>query len=283
MRKLLVLAGVALIAVLVPASPAAANLKCDGAFTGSFGRDVVVPEGATCTLTDATVEDDIEVLKGGTLLATNTTVGDDVQIHRDAFGQLSKSRVGDSVNGRTALTVLVDSGTTVGGEIRTRSTFLVFVFDSTVGEQIDVHDTPAELSGKVNICGNTVQAGKIHVLNSGTDILVGDADPLVECAGNTVQNGDIEIEQNLTDVELIIEANSVLKGDLEVSDNRGPSEKRVSYNIGGDELECKGNDTPFTAAANTGWKELEGQCAEQPDSGVSQQADAESSGIVPAQ
>jgi hypothetical protein len=283
MRKLLVLAGVALIAVLVPASPAAANLNCNGAFTGSVSGDVVVKQGTTCTLTDATVQDDIEVLAGGILFATNTTVGDDVQIHRDAFGQLSNSRVGDSVNGRTALTVLVDSGTTVGGEIRTRSTFLVFVFDSTVGEQIDVHDTPAELSGTVNICGNTVQGGKIHVLNSGTDILVGDADPDVKCAGNTVQNGDIEIEHNFTDVELVVEANNVLKGDLEVSDNRGPSDKRVTYNIGGEELECKDNETPFTAAANTGWMELEGQCAEQPDSGVSQQAGPDSSGIVPAQ
>jgi hypothetical protein len=258
MRKFLVL-GIALAALMATTSPAAANFRCDGTFTGiAVDGDLVVPPGATCNVTGATVEDDIELLATGILVATDTTVGEDVQIHRDAVGELNNSDVGDSVYGRTADTVFIHNGSTVGGGIRTFSTLNVFVFSSTVAEQISVRDTPAELSGRVNICGST--AGRIHVADSGTDILIGDPNPLVECAGNIVQTGDLEVEENFVDVELAIGANTVLVGDLEVSNNTGPAEKPILNNTGSAELECTGNEQPFLATGNTGWAEFEGQC-----------------------
>ena len=258
MRKLLVLA-IALAALMAATSPAAANFRCDSTFTGiTVDDDLVVPPGATCSVTGATVEDDIEVLANGTLVATDTTVGEDVQIHRDAYGELNSSDVGDSVYGRTADTVFIHNGSTLGGGIRTFSTLNIFVFNSNVAQQISVRDTPAELSGRVNICGNT--AGRIHVADSGTDILIGHTDPLAECAGNTLRTGDLKVEDSFVDVQLVVEANTLLVGDLEVSDNTGPALKSVSNNTGIAELECEGNEQPFQATGNTGWTEFEGQC-----------------------
>ena len=50
--------------------------------------------------------------------------------------------------------------------------------------------------------------------------------------------------------------------DLEVNRNGGPVEKFVEDNTGGEELECFGNEDPFTASGNTGWRVEEGQCAD---------------------
>jgi len=109
----------------------------------------------------------------------------------------------------------------------------VFLFDSAVGEDVQVEDT----SGTVNVCGVQV-TDDIQVEDSGRDILVGDT--LGGCGGNTV--GD----------------------DLEVNRNSGPVEKFVQDNTGGDELECERNEDPFTASGNTGFREIEDQCVEPP-------------------
>jgi hypothetical protein len=149
--------------------------------------------------------------------------------------------------------VFLHGGTTVGGEVETSSTFQVFVFDSTVGDDIEVHRT----SDIVNICGNLV-ADDIEVTSSGRDILVGD--PAAPCAGNTVGD-DIEVERNNVDVELIVRGNTVAD-DLEVNRNRGPADKFVQDNTGGDKLECRDNEEPFVGAPNSGFARVEGdQCA----------------------
>jgi hypothetical protein len=241
MRKLLVLGGAALIVLLATASNAAAHgssstFTCTGTITGQTLDDVEVPANEACTLVDSTVNGDVSVRENAYLQATNTDVS-------------------ESVTGYDALTIFIDTGSTVGGRVRGYSTFQVFVYNSTVGGDIKVSDT----DDRINICGTTLEHGNIWVFDSGTDILIGD--PLTEgCPGNTLQEGDIRVEDNFTDVEFVIRANTVAD-DLRVFDNEGPVEKFVQDNTGGDELECSGNEDPFTASGNTGFASSEGQCA----------------------
>jgi hypothetical protein len=242
MRKLLVLVGAAALALLVLSPSASAkSTSCNGTLTGqTISGDLVVPDGGACTI-------------------VNSTVGDDVWVGEDAFFQSTGSEIGDHVEGNRSLTVFIDTGSSVGGDVEANRTAQVFVYNSTI-------DGPVEAwraSDQVQICGNTID-GKVHVHRSGTDILIGD--PLaVGCPGNTVTNGHtVDVEDNFTDVELVVRGNAIHGGDLRVIDNSGPSDKFVQNNTGGDDLECFGNEQPFTASDNTGWNDLRGQCAVPP-------------------
>lgn len=244
MRKLFILVGMVLMAVLAMSSSATAkSTTCDTTLVGqTISDDLVVPAGATCII-------------------DNTTVGDDVKVGRDAYFQASNnSKIGDDVEARRALVVFIDSGTTVGDDVEIKDTPQALVFDSTIGGHIEI----SRAAEQVNVCGNTVD-GRIQVRDSERDILIGD--PLtVGCAGNTVLDGHrIRVEDNSVDKELVIRGNDVQGGDLEVNDNSGAAGKFVENNKGGDSLECRGNEQPFTASGNTGWNRKKGQCAAVPE------------------
>jgi hypothetical protein len=212
-------------------------LTCQATETGVTVDEVIVPADSACTL-------------------VNSKVTGDVHVASNAFFQADNSAIGGNVRGNQALTVFLNTGTTVGGSVKTRGTAQVFVFNAAVGGDLDVEET----TEVVQVCGTTVERGDLEVERSGTDLLIGD--PQAEaCAGNTVTRGDVEIERNFTDVEFVVRGNTI-GGDLEVNRNSGPAEKFVQDNVGGDELECERNETPFSASGNSGWRKLEGQCAE---------------------
>jgi hypothetical protein len=239
MRKLSIFPVVALIALLAISSPAAAGTKfqCEGVETGVTADHVVVPTDGACTLTGSTVTGNVYVGRNAYFEATNTDIAGKVSAYRSQ-------------------TVFINTGSTVGGSVRTDKTVQVFVFNATVGGDIDVNRT----TEVVQVCGTTVTSGDVEITRSGLDLLFGDP-ATVDCAGNTVSEGNVEIEHNFTDVEFVVRGNTISIGDLEVNNNRGPVEKFVEDNTGGDELECFGNEEPFTAAGNTNWASQEGQCA----------------------
>jgi len=240
MRKLLAFPGLALVVLLATAPPAAAghNLRCDSEQTGITVREVFVPRDASCSLSGVTVTRSVHVSRGAFFAAAETAIGGKVRADR-------------------AQTVFLDTGTTVGGSVKSHGTAQVFVFNAVVGGDLEVERT----SEVVQVCGTTIERGDLEIERSGTDLLIGDPQA-VECGGNTVHRGDVEIERNFTDVEFVVRGNAIPNGDLEVNRNTGPVEKFVQGNTGGDELECERNEAPFTATGNTGWGDTEGQCAE---------------------
>jgi len=238
-RRLLVLSGLVLIAVLAMASVAQADddaADCDGTATGlTIKGDLNVPSGASCQLINTTVRGDVKVRTGSYFEAQNTTIRGDVKA-------------------RKSQTVFIQGGSTVKGNVDADRTSQVFLFASTVAGNVDVE----RADDKVNVCGITVTGG-IEVTKSGRDILIGD--PLADdCAGNVVKRGSIEVTDNSTDVELVIRGNTITRGDLVVKRNEGTSDKIVEDNKGGDDLVCKDNDAPFSASGNTGWDKKIGQC-----------------------
>ena len=240
MRKLAVVLGMGLVASIVMAAPAAAttSFQCNEVVTGGSFHDVTVPRDGSCTLIDSTVSGKVKVKRG-------------------AFFQATGTDIARGVYADDALTVFIDTGSTVGRSVEVDDTAQVFVFNATIGRDIEVDDA----SEVVQICGTTVTKGDVEVTDSGIDILVGDPQA-VDCAGNTVADGDVELNHNRAEIEFVVRGNTIPSGDLEVNRNRGPAEKFVEDNTGGDELECWGNESPFTASGNTGWDEKEGQCRE---------------------
>jgi hypothetical protein len=225
------------------------DFRCNGVFEGRTYDDVVVPRGGACTLIGARIKGNVTALRNGYLHATNTRVRGDVE-------------------GSAAQTIFIDAGSRVGGSIEADRAAQFFVFNSTVGEDIE----PERTREVVQICGNTVREGNIEVRRSGpdksrpvaerpgTDILIGD--PLTAgCRGNVVKRGHIKVVRNFTDVEFVIRGNRIRRGNLEVLGNTGPVTRFVEQNTGGRRLRCRQNGLPLTAAGNTGWDRVEGQCA----------------------
>jgi hypothetical protein len=212
-------------------------LTCTAELTGVSVDEVIVPADGSCILTDSAVNGNVSVGQNAYFQATNTAIG-------------------GKVRANAALTVFIDSDSSVGRSVEASDTAQVYVFNATVNGDIDV-DRAAEV---VQICGTTVPNGDVEVKHSGTDLLIGD--PQAEgCAGNTVSRGDIEIEHNVAEIEFVVSGNAVTLGDLEVKNNSGSVEKFVQDNTGGDELECFGNSPTFTASGNTGFVRAKGQCA----------------------
>jgi hypothetical protein len=237
MMKRFVVVSVAMLAGLLwSASPAAAaDLECNGTFSGTFD-DVVVPENGVCFLNSSTVTDDIKVKRNGYLEARDTSVA-------------------DNVRGKKAQTIyMVDSN--VGGDVKAKKTAQVFLFSMTIDGDVRVKHA----KDKVNICGVRIVDGDLKVARSGTDLLIGDPQA-VDCPGNLIENGDVEVSDNWTDVELVVRGNGIPRGDVTVDENEGPSDKFVQDNTGGKTLRCKHNEQPFVGTPNSGFKRYKGQCS----------------------
>lgn len=249
--KFLGLMAVCVTALLAIASPAAArpDFKCDGVFKGKTYDEVVVPRNAACTLIDSTVTGNVKALRGSYLQASRTAIRGDIE-------------------GKAAQTVFIEAGSKVGGSVESVGAAQFYVYNSTVGEDIE----PERTTEVVQICGNTVRKGNIEVRRSGpdkdvavaqrpgTDILIGD--PLtVGCRGNLVKRGDVIVARNFADVELVIRGNQIKRGDLQVVRNTGPVAKLIESNTGGDRLICRDNGTPLSTVDNKGWDHKLGQCA----------------------
>jgi hypothetical protein len=210
------------------------TFRCDGVFTGVKLKNVFVPPNGSCTLTNSRVRRDVFVAQEGFFQATNTRIRGDVKAWK-------------------ALTVFIDTGSTVGDDVSAGRTHQVFVFGATVFGAVRVEQS----DDKVQVCGSDI-GDDLKIKRSGRDILVGD--PLaVACAGNNV-DGDVKIAENVVDVEITVRGNTIGE-DMRVLGNTGTAAKFVENNVGGDTLSCQGNDPPFTASGNTGWIQTEGQCA----------------------
>ena len=237
MHKLLLGFGVALVALTAMASPAAAaTFNCNEVVTGGTYDNVTVPRDGACTLIDSTVAGNVEVKTNAYFEAGNTDIAGKVRAYR-------------------ALTLFIDSETTVGRDVKADDTAQVYIFNAQVARGIGVEDT----TEVAQICGNLVADGDITSATALPTSSSGTRSPTV--GGNTLTNGDIELHRNFTEVEFVVRGNTV-SDDLEVIRNRGPVEKLVEDNAGGDELECYGNEEPFTVSGNTGWAERKGQCRE---------------------
>ncbi len=244
MKKAFCALAVCAIASLSMASSALANggggpATCNGTFTGAtFSNGITVPNNGTCVL-------------------ISSTVTGSVSVNKNSYFEASGSSISGSITGFLSQTIYVHDGTS-SKSINAYLTRQLFAFDSTItsGGSLNVVGSPIS-NGQVNACGMNVQNGNINVFFSGSDILLGD--PLtVDCAGNTV-NGDVNVSANYVQVELVIRGNTITD-DLTEDFNKGPAAKSVESNSGGDKISCKGNSSPFTAAANTGWSHHSGQC-----------------------
>ena len=249
--KLLGLMAVCVTALLAIVSPAAArpDFKCNGVFKGGTYDEVIVPRNGACTLIDSTVTGDVKAL-------------------RNSYFQASRTLVRGDVEANAVQTVFIDSGSKVSGSVEAVAAVQFYVFNSTVGEDIE----PERTRETVQICGNTVRRGNIEVrrsgpdksvpapLRPGTEVLIGDPFT-VGCRGNVVKRGDVKVVRNFTDIEFVIRGNLIRRGNLHVLGNTGPAAKIIENNKGGRRLACRSNISSMSTTGNVSWDGKRGQCA----------------------
>src|SRR5207244_10671022 len=82
---------------LTPTPLAPGATTCNGTYSGT-GKNVVVPSGATCVLTQGTaITHDLTVSPGGTLIDPAVTVGHDLGAHSPAGISIDRDSVGHNL------------------------------------------------------------------------------------------------------------------------------------------------------------------------------------------
>jgi hypothetical protein len=168
MRNFAVALIMAVPAVLAGASTVhAADANCTGALTGKIDGNVVVPNGASCTLSDITVTGNVQVSQNASLTVDATqqpaTIGGNVQATNCAFA-------------------LLEGGVTVDGNVQIHQCAQQSGF---VGPGVKIGGNFECNAGACEADLGDVQ-GNLHVQNNGaSDISLVSVGGNLQCEGNT--------------------------------------------------------------------------------------------------
>ncbi|MFF3253216.1 hypothetical protein ACFYWP_19905 [Actinacidiphila glaucinigra] len=235
-----------LVTIAAPAQ-AALTTTCvgeGGAVTVSGA--LVVPAGASCTLTGTKVKGTVTIEAGADLVAKGVTFSSTVAVGNNAYLDITDSSVKGAVTQQGAFGVHVQntvanggisavdgflysvdstvkgdvrassgelyiSGTTVSGAVTGDANLYTDVYDTTVGKTLTVS---ANTLGGV-LCASEVEGDTAYRNNSDTLQLGGDG-PLSSCAQATYLRGDLAVTDNNANAIL---DNTIVRGKLIASDN----------------------------------------------------------------
>lgn len=234
-----------LVTIAAPAQ-AALTTTCvgeGGAVTVSGA--LVVPAGASCTLTGTKVKGTVTIEAGADLVAKGVTFSSTVAVGDNAYLDITDSTVKGAVTEQGAFGVHVQnttaggisavegflysvdatvkgdirssagelyiSGTTVSGAVSGDANLYTDVYDSTVSKTLTVK---ANTLGGV-LCASEVEGDTAYQNNSDTLQLGGDG-PLSSCAQATYLGGDLAVTGNNANVVL---DNTIVRGKLTATDN----------------------------------------------------------------
>lgn len=159
------------IAMLVGGASAvqAANTNCTGALNGSITGNIVVPNGASCTLSDATVTGNVQVQQNASLTV-------------DATQQ--PTTIGGNVEAINCASALLEGGVTVGGNVQIQGCAAQSGF---VGPGVKVG---GNFQCSSNAGGCEARLGDVHgnaqiQANSSSDISLVSVSGNLQCQGNT--------------------------------------------------------------------------------------------------
>ena len=223
-----VLASAPLVLAL-PSKAEADDTPCVGALSGSFDN-VIVPPGATCTLTNSTVSGNVKALEDSRLLIRNSMIDGNVEGDKADIVQIFSGSVRQYILIKEGGPAVVPPGP---------SPFNVCGFGMDF--------TPCEAL----VSGTTVVEGGIQVEKMTGSVLI----------DSSVKAGNVKVEGNTVNApEVLIILDSTVDQNLQLFKNVGTGNKLVQGNTVGDNLQCFENDAPFAAPFNTAGS-AEGQCA----------------------
>ncbi len=214
------------------------DFTCVGSFTRGRYENVIVPDGATCTLTGARVRGNVVVSTRGTLVSSKTRVEGNIQVAFD--GGLS-----------------VD-GVSVDGNIQTDEAAWVQVQRSRVkgNVQIDATAGTPPTGGPNLVCENGVE-GSLQVTKNTAPFDLG-------CTRGNQLRGNLQVVDNeipgsVGQVAIAVRRNGV-RGDLQFQNNQTGGVFEISNNSVRQNLQCVDN-APAPIGSGNRAGDLEDQCA----------------------
>lgn len=204
------------------------DTNCTGALTGTFDN-VVVPEGATCVLSNSLVRGNVKALPDSSLTSDSNIIRGNVE--------------GDKADD-------------------------IFIFSTTGPSVVGGNIQAKEGDIGVAVCGTRLPNGNIQIekFDASLGIIVGGQVPVPgvpACGaiggGNVLEKGNIKVEENRIGIFGLDVSNNRVAQNLQVFKNRGGALRRVQSNQVGENLQCFENQQPFVGSPNTAGK-AEEQC-----------------------
>jgi hypothetical protein len=190
----------AIAAISAASASAQVDVTCTSAITGGTTQNVLVPAGASCTLTDVRVLGNIEVKDFGNLLARRGSINGDVIVEMQAAARLVRGNINGGIIGLGARLVSVN-GTTIAKDVIAEETANV-----VIGSGASIGKLEALRSGRVSMIGARV-AGDVKleentgVITLESNSVAGNFEAYLNSGGatfnlNTVR-GNMQCKENL--------------------------------------------------------------------------------------
>jgi hypothetical protein len=181
------------------AAHAQVDVTCTTAITGGVTQNVIVPMGASCTLTDVSVLGNIEVKEMANVVTRRGSINGDVIIESMGSARLNRGNINgkvESLGGR----LLNVAGTTIAKDIVALDTLTV-----VVGAGARVGAVEVLSSGRVLVSGVTIQGDAKFQQNTG----------LVSASDNSI-SGNMQVFDNLGGVTM---NTNTIRGNMQCKDN----------------------------------------------------------------
>lgn len=191
LRSLTVAAATAIVlsGAVITAPTAAADVTCRGTLSSPVGDTVIVPSGATCTIT-TTVDGDVKVSSGASVTLRGASVEGNVQAESARAVAVTNSRIDGDLQAKYTSTSVSVSGTRVGGNIQLEEGRAAIALSSnTVDGDIQLFKNPAGAkSVNSNIVNGNLQCKENRPAPTGSrNVVRGSAED--QCRGLTGTGG----------------------------------------------------------------------------------------------
>jgi len=225
----------------VPATP------CASALTSTTTGSLVVPEGATCKLTDVVVDGNIRIMAGGGLFTHGSTLQGNVMGNGARTVQLVNTDiVGNGTTGNINLSgtekriIIGSDGCAVDPSTGNNINLIgnhgpIGICYMTVGETINLKNNDDRIGVFHNTIGNPL-------------IVQNNVAPFIRLRGNEVGvtgGGSMLVQNNTTTGTMV-----------------NPNGLQLKLNYSHNRLNCIGNDGVPTGSGNTADNGKDGQCAD---------------------
>lgn len=123
MKRVYLLGGVLLTAVLCAPVAARADVKCTGTITGGvINGDAVVPPNQNCIMTGTKINGNIKVMPGASLMAQGVTINGDVEATHATFVEIqNNSLVTGDINSNFSTLIGLRYGCTLKGDFNVKN------------------------------------------------------------------------------------------------------------------------------------------------------------------
>jgi hypothetical protein len=252
MKKFVVVSILTIMVALVGVGPAmAGDTQCVGALTGTHDN-VVVPPGAHCEMTNATVIGNVKVLSGGSLRASNSRIGGSVQGDNSdwvclQFGTQVRGNF-EVKGGQLGTTTGHDISTIVNGNTKVEENAgLTFIDAATVGGNIEILKNTGTLEVEFNTIG-----GNIKVEDNVVPAVYTGGPPQPAPGGCGLPSAF------LIPINMSVVNNVLPRSNVQIFKNSGPGTKTVAGNRA-QTVQCFDNTPPFVGGPNF-TTQAQGQC-----------------------